>query len=169
MCWALVILGCPWITRVREPFPSKKRHSQPHQGAGGLSAGMCQHVRSLSGGAHVTCAAFLHLLDFFCLKCTVMSVQFLISSSPGRCPRSQEARRQRSTAGRVPGVSVHHPKVNMDCLGFLWGAFFRVKFSFAAVFHCVDGKIIWRSLAVYSVTLTHVASFLAAPAKISPL
>lgn len=46
---------------------------------------------------------------------------------------------------------------------------FRGSLSLTPSFCTANGRIIWRLFAVYSVTLTHVASFLAAPAKISRL
>lgn len=105
-------------------------------------------------------------LSFFA-RSTVLSVQFLISSPPGASP-----------CARGPGDKGVGPSESRAChfttqskctFSVFSGACFLGKVYLSTLFPRVNGKIIWRLLAADSVTLTHVASFLAAAAKISRL
>lgn len=106
-----------------------------------------------------------------CCRCCgwkrVMPVWFCISSLPGERPRCQEARRQRDEALSVTRMSLH-PRRHGDLRGLLRGGP-SGGVHLPTALHCVRGKVVRRRWAVYSLTLTHVASFAAAPAKISRL
>lgn len=77
------------------------------------------------------------------------------------------AKRQRSKNCTCPDTGFSAPH---ECGSYVsLVVFFMGSLSLTLCFFSANGRIIWRLFAVYSVTLTHVASFLAAPAKISRL
>ena len=104
----------------------------------------------------------------FFLNHTIRSLDFLISFPPGKFPQCQVARRQRMLL-HVPRMSLRCPQEMETFWVFSGLCLLGEVYLFRSYFIPVHGEIIWRRSAVDSVTLTHVARFLAAPAKLSRL
>lgn len=112
------VCGAPWVSldnqSTRTFAPMRGPLAPPPGSAGWFSAGIRRgrpaHAFLFRRHLHQLCCFPPPSQFCFCLKYTVMSVRFLISSPPGEFPPCQEVRRQRSAAVSVTRVSVHNPK-----------------------------------------------------------
>ena len=175
----MALPGCPWWYPVMWPSPrppsprparigpfgSTRVAAEPLLECVWLSTRALFFRRDLK---HPCFSPSSALSPSFFLNHTIRSLDFLISFPPGKFPQCQVARRQRMLL-HVPGMSLRCPQEMETFWVFSGLCLLGEVYLFRSYFIPVHGEIIWRRSAVDSVTLTHVARFLAAPAKLSRL